>query len=823
MNKELLDMIKSSQLTVEQFYLMHPFSSSSNILYNKILKDINFFKEFYTLSNKTFDNLVDIANVANNTIKNTIIITGYRGCGKTNFLRYCDAIINNKETIKNFKDVYSEHYDFLKKCKIETFINKKGEKTTLKDEYTHTLECIKNKFLNGKFKDMDNDEFEKKLSLELSQELRGKSEYINFGEGKVEDNHPMKLRTVQVIENDIESMFSDGKSEYIFKELINFYYQTKKYIKNSFEDSSGWLKIDAFIEYLNAPLDENIRHLYKCTNYSIIEKKLRAELAKLDSDQLLFIMLLIKLRLNSKNEKNYFLFDNIDMVSDDKNILFSDTIASFWNFVKETRSFADDLRKENICTNWVIQFENCKFIFAMRETTAMHICDDLRERVKLFLKHFDISNNINFNLIVNKKYLYFKYNLNGFVCCNTNFLDTMKYIYEISLDPFFIKHLFPLFNNDYRTAMRCLYVICCNHFDEISHALELIRSRKGYLRYGGRGIIYRLIFDKFETSGYLKGLDIYVKSGKYKYAAKHDFSFPRIILTVLENIQKDYGSSFFVNPEESVSLETLFEFVKIFIADSPDPENEFVHALNQMYALRNKSYWNHLITFDNLFSFDTKEMEKIMKDPDSQKREKITLRTTLAGKKYLQRMCVHFEFFSCRFCEYKYKIPLFSTESMRFNEQDNMYFFEKIIVDVFNAFNNCCNKLRRFNKLVFRNGIYDSSELPQYFHNNLFHEERIIHNHISYIDAFRRYIINEEQYKDISKDLNKKLINLIKPYLNLLVYKTKDKQKYFYSHTSENIYTKLGECIEKIEKSNYADITTEISLDYYAQNIEGEL
>ena len=822
MNEELIAMIKTSQLTVEQYYLMHPFSSSSNIIYSKALSNIDYFKEFYTLSNKTFENLADIVNIVNNSVKNTIIVTGYRGCGKTNFLKFCEAVINKKHSIKKYQEVYNEHMNFLNSCGVKFLIDEKGKKKTLREEYDKSIEYIKEQCLNGQMRNWSNEKVINELSDLLAKQLEGKSEYINFGEGKANDKKPLNLKIMQVIEQDIEDII-DRKENKKLNYLVDFFTNIKNNIKNSFEDSSGYLKIYDFFKYLVGPMN-SIQHVYDCTHYDLIEESLRQTLSKLESDQLLFIMLLIKMTNSSKDERNYFIFDNIDMVSDDENLMFSDIISSFWSFIRETRSFANDLRNAKKNMDWVQQFEKCNFIFAMRETTAMHICDDLRERVKQFLEHFDISNNINFNLIVHKKYLFYEKNLHSSELINEKFLKTIDNIYRIALDPFFIKNLFPLFSNDYRTAMRCIYQICFEHNEEVSEALKLINSSQGYLKYGGRGMIYRLIFNKFEDSGYLKNLDIFVKEGKHKYEMRHEFSFSRVILTILENLQKDYGARFFVNPEESVSMVRLFDFFKVFLKDSQHEEDEFVEILNQMYSLRNKTYWNHLLTFDNLFAFNTNEIKKVLKDADLKKNKTIVLRSTLAGKRYLQTMCVHFEFFACRFCVgVCNQYPLFSKNNMTYFKGINKYKFELIIKTVLNAVSNCCEHLKEFNRLVCSNDIYTVDAAYPYIYNGMFHEERIIHHHISYIDAFRRYIINDRKNANKYSDLNERIVSLIEEYLDLLIYRKNENKKFFYSEQSEDIFSKLGECIKMIKGSNYKDRRTKISLDYYSEHIQGEI
>ena len=96
-----------------------------------------------------------------------------------------------------------------------------------------------------------------------------------------------------------------------------------------------------------------------------------------------------------------------------------------------------------------------------------------------------------------------------------------------------------------------------------------------------------------------------------------------------------------------------------------------------------------------------------------------------------------------------------------------------------------------------------------YVKDRQFHEERIIHNHITYLDAFRIYLICGPLKNDVI-DVNKCLLKYIKEYLDLL---KNDGQ--FYSANSEVLFDELSICIDAIEKKEYNDTTTIISRGYY--------
>ena len=52
---ELGRMINNNEIDLRQFFTMHPFSATEKISYDLALKDIDFFKNLYIQSNKTYE------------------------------------------------------------------------------------------------------------------------------------------------------------------------------------------------------------------------------------------------------------------------------------------------------------------------------------------------------------------------------------------------------------------------------------------------------------------------------------------------------------------------------------------------------------------------------------------------------------------------------------------------------------------------------------------------------------------------------------------------------------------------------------------------
>ena len=81
------------------YLISNPYSSSCNRVFKSLFKSEDFLNMFYFMSNKTYERLATITSLSNDTTKNTVFITGFRGCGKTCFMNLIDGIISGKYNI----------------------------------------------------------------------------------------------------------------------------------------------------------------------------------------------------------------------------------------------------------------------------------------------------------------------------------------------------------------------------------------------------------------------------------------------------------------------------------------------------------------------------------------------------------------------------------------------------------------------------------------------------------------------------------------------------------------------------------------------------
>ncbi len=809
MCKELINMINSNSISVDRFFTMDPFSYANDKQYGKITTSINFFGDLFVTTNKTYERLALMAKLSEDDSLSAIVVTGYSGSGKTCFLKFCEAIIQNKEVLmdynssqKEIEELYS-FVDISDKTNGDVpslFDENLKEKATsetklIQDEFNGSLGKIRT-ILCDRYFNSSKDEIRKDIANYLNKCLKGKTVYLDFDKDKQEYKLPLKLKLIRQIETHLNNNDSN------IKKAFDFYEFNRKEFREAFEGcSSYWF-------------DKSVKVIFdnRNKNFELYKEKFNSTLNNLEIDQLLGIEVLLRMSENlSDDPKNiYYFVDNIDMISGSNNNVLIESIGKFWDFIKEMQSFFHTIRQESdkFSQNkiWIDTYEKFKYVFSMRETTAMHICDHLRSRISSYAKHMDISTDIDKSFIFKKRYDILKKYIDEKRISNNSFIEISQCIESIIEDKFFKWNFFELFNNDYRKAMECLCAIGSRKSSSIYSSLPLIKSDNSYIKFGGRGVIIKTICDYFKKWNYFSNLGIPMlkESSKRK---PYNVTLIRIILTVLDNLQKESdipeGSFFFIKRENCISLRRLYESVQMFCE-----EDTFLTCIKKMFSGRNWSYWNHLITFDNMIEYSEKDLKDSLDDENS---SDIYVRCTKAGERYLNTLCVHYEFFSCRFAVNRSN-GLFSQS---YNKNKGKYNFEKQIEEVKNHVKDCCNELHEVNKMLMDDLGYDKMEdilESQYVKYAQFHEERIIHNHITYLDAYRLYLLSNPLKDDVI-GVNKCLIGHIKDYLDFL-----KNNNEFYSQNSESLYKELSTCIKEIEKKEYNDTEIKISRTYYQEN-----
>lgn len=592
--------------------------------------------------------------------------------------------------------------------------------------------------------------------------------------------------------------------------LINFYNKNFDFF-DMYEDDD---KLDTFISnYCREAEDEQIR------KKNIQNKSL---LLKLDIESMFSLLILFVLceQIVEKNNRDYLIcFDNLDVAYEGKSL--ENFYAGFLNSIANWEngfpmfSYPDEVITEHELYN------EFKFLFCMRETSKAKITAYFKKKITSFVMPFDITEIFDKAEIIKKRVdLLERYKED----VGQEVLYNGVIINEIMNDNYIKSNIFPLFNHDYRSCIGNIVSLCCDeeNNDKINDYLKLhnvnINSRfTKYAKYGARGILFRLIFDSFKSEGYFDKISIYDLENTLH---KEQFSMPRIILTYISNVQTNNGriTSGIGVDNTPVALNRVYEAFEDIIC----PEL-ITDIIINMYDLRNTN-WNHLITFDTLRGDDVEHIREELKNY----KEKITnyeyskVLITCSGTVYLNTMVTHFEFFASRTWG-KMGSPLFSSANLLRDENDR-FAFEDIIEKVFINVKDCCIRIKNFDMENFLSKYDSGDKYTSYLDSEYvykdrkektgrivkqFHGEKIIHTHISYLDAYRMYLLNSNEIDETLKSLvSERIMKYIQKYIDIF-----DNKKVIYSDQSLRIIENYQKAIQKIKGTNYMDYETEISLE----------
>lgn len=171
--------------------------------------------------------------------------------------------------------------------------------------------------------------------------------------------------------------------------------------------------------------------------------------------------------------------------------------------------------------------------------------------------------------------------------------------------------------------------------------------------------------------------------------------------------------------------------------------DEFVNIIDGMYSLRNKRFWNHLVTFDNIMSYSPDVIKNYVSLDGVQTEETdIYIRATSAGQMFASVICIHFEYFASRYASASNNVSLFLIDNL--TDQKQRASLKRIVRGVYGIVKKCINTLKVYNKCVMEikdANHYDDILDSPYYYERQFHEERIIHNHISYLEAYRNFVL----------------------------------------------------------------------------------
>lgn len=596
-----------------------------------------------------------------------------------------------------------------------------------------------------------------------------------------------------------------------FRSVLKNLYDRNFDFFDMYEDDD---KLDTFISnYCTESTCENVRK-------QNAENKSR--ILKLDIESmfsLLILFVLCEQIIEKKSQEYLICFDNLDVAYEGKSLekFYAGFLNSIANWEQGLPQFS---YPEETITNHEL-YNELKFLFCMRETSKAKVTAYFKKKITSFVKPFDITEIYDKAEIIGKRVDLLERHKED---VEREVLLNGEIINEILNDHYIKLNIFPLFNHDYRSCIGNIVSLCCDeeNKDMINDYLKLnnanIRPKViKYAKYGARGILFRLIFDSFKSEGYFDKISIFDLENT---THKEQFSIPRMILTYVSNVQTNNGR---VTPgigvnNTPVALNRIYEAFEGII--SPDLITE---CIINMYDLRNTN-WNHLITFDTLRGDDVEHIRKELKNYKSKlsNYEYSKVLITCSGTVYLSTMATHFEFFACRTWG-SIGNPLFlSANSLR--DETGRFGFEDIVEKIFIHVKECCARIKNFDMEKFLSKYDCADKYANYLDSEYvykdrkektgrivkqFHGEKIIHTHISYLDAYRLYLLNSDEIEEVLKPVvSRTIIGYIQRYIDIF-----DNKKVVYSDQSLRIVENYQKAIQKIEGTNYTDRETEISLE----------
>jgi energy-coupling factor transporter ATP-binding protein EcfA2 len=825
--QELIKLLKAGKVKVSDYLTSNPSSTNTNDDLNGTITKLLFYKDFFVRSYKQYERIAQILDIAEDITKNIIFFSGFKGCGKTTFANYVRRLIDEDDnerlphvkedliSLLNNKELFNrnELYEFIKS--LNSLLSGRIDNDKIESEI---LSANTEVLFNAKCKDSN---FIKKLTKQintyidyLNANLPGRAIYLNF-ETEVDSPEPI----IQKLNLNLKKRLLDIIDEGVHKSLAATLSKVFKAFGTTALERSENFFIRDFIQFIETD------YMAAEENNNQIQDSLNKLLLPLKTAQLLSLLVLqdfAYLEHCKSKKKIYYIFDNLDVIYDTGKLL--DLINSYFSFISDIPELMMKKKVKKVLKevfNNVFSFHSdiC-FIFILRETSQMYIVDHIKNIWDEVGESYDISSDVDKSLIVNKKRMFLDKYLENDPA--NQFLADVKRIDTIVSDNYAKIRLAPLFNNDYKRIIDCLASICKSNREQVDEYLEICRRDNilaselrltpndlGKRKYGTLGIIFRLIFDHFKSNGYLGRIKV-TEEKKHQVA----YTPARLILLYL-NRKQFYPVAKPFNNQDIMPLSELFSTLEKVMFENKNPDEAFAHVLAGMFNLRNTKTWSHLITFDSIKkSISIDDILFIIKE-----KEDVNVRITCAGRAYLRFITSHFEYYASRF--YNTSKPLFSSANEVFNSKTNKYEFEKILEKIYNVVFNFCENMNEFmikwkekNPVILSEKIESSAD---FLYENkdrgyvMFHEERYIHHHITYIDTYRMYLINTKSdiFPDGIIDINKRILPILKRYINLLI-------EYDYYIYSEDLYGELNACYKYIvEQENYCSKDIEISSTSY--------
>ena len=575
-----------------------------------------------------------------------------------------------------------------------------------------------------------------------------------------------KLRTIMFDFGESRSTLKFGQAKE--KVATKIYEKLKKDCTGYYCTSLKWLsdlyqKICDLIDIrwdANNQLDELFQAISEvlnsnCANKSkLLKTKVRPILYKLELFQIIFVFILLDLSSNPNNTRTTVFLDNLDNMVDIKDIKLS--LMHYNNFLSGVSELFATIN-EALDTDFVY---NYVFVFVLRDTTNTYLSHHELAIKQIAFQEYDVSHHYSKREIgIRRINLFSKFVRSSSISSSTKkeLLDKSELLASILKDHYVTDTIFDIFNNDYRICLMTMIKIVSSNTFGIDEYTSIYKS--GFA-HGSRGVIYRLLFNIFNKSGYFKRIKIL----DFNNRGIKSSSPSRLILTYIANST----DSRLTHDSRVVSFEDLLDDI-----DGKIPAQDVIRCLWEMYNLVTAEDWCNLISFAESDDASETGLHKELRYYDALKNNRsgesqlnfTTFRITSSVLVFLTYVCVHFEYFACRLFDAKYP-PLFLPNAL---EKTNDQYNFKITIDaVLSEVKTCAQKLR--NTYEAEGNLCSHSDSLFVFRrpgkSSQYHVERLIFSHIQYLDEFRRFVLKTKTGV-IRNEVSDYILGKLQEYLNI--------------------------------------------------------
>lgn len=709
-------------ITMSIFLKASPYASGQRSRLDLSMTSDFFFDHLYWHSPEAEKYLVDIRRRIDQELSKNIILYGYQGCGKTTFVHYMLRKLNCRNIFINF-DAYVDNGNEIK----------------------HELVAH--------------------LYRSIMRDVTGRD-----GEDRMYPLDGRKGATAQ--------KFCEVFKSHENRRIINEKYDSwNKYVYFFDKLEFTMLLYTSTAEQLGLSWEDFEK---KKDNYP--ETDLKVHIANLDINQLMVAIVLWDIAYTLAFEKQ----DQCCIVFESLDTIFN--AAALPDFTKQIiyfRNNIDSILADLHYNGKSLAMMNRLYtlIFVMRETTKCEFVDHFVGRVEMYIPHKSMSFLYEMKDVVHHRNSYLhklkSYRLsNGEDISGLEKLEEELTQIEVLMEDSYIKdRIFGLFNRNFRVCTEILSEIAFmvpETYTDAVRVKKIERADRWSPKYASRCILFRQIFNQFSMEGYFDSL----KSSEYHLAInrkQYSLNLSRYILLYLNNRQ---GITRSAEDKENrmVSLQELFKELLSICND----KKLIVSALWNMYEMRKKQFWGHLITFDDMLTLNPDVLEQQLNwviENDANHRFG-QVRITTAGLTYLDLLLPHFEYYAARHFKSYAKSFFAYTLDEFFETRPNQpeQSLSIVLSDVLSEVKDCFYRLSQFYKVALKD-IEEYS--PENFLNSdfawkklnpksktiakMFHGERLIHSHIGYLDTLRFYCFKlvddaaDQGYFNTSLDLIKPL------------------------------------------------------------------